>query len=92
MDMGQAVWRPLGPFVVHVRRGDLPVLIRRAELAAHKLYLDTEPAAFFCHYECIRLRAVDDAQRRFRGEVYARLPHVQLHNGVRIEDVRAIFP
>ncbi|KAH7723854.1 Protein GLY-15 a [Aphelenchoides avenae] len=59
--------------------GDLPVMYRRGELMAHKLYLDTEPAAFFCLYERVRLRAFDPRQQRFRGSAYAHLRQVQLH-------------
>ncbi|KAH7711303.1 Protein GLY-15 a [Aphelenchoides avenae] len=70
--------------------GDLPVLYRRGELMAHKLYLNTEPAAFFCLYERVRLRAFDPQQQRFRGSAYAHLPQVQLYNGVRINDVHNV--
>ncbi|KAH7723869.1 Protein GLY-15 a [Aphelenchoides avenae] len=70
----------MGSCVFGVR--DLPVLYRRGELMAHKFYLDTEPAAFFCLYERVRLRAFDPLQQRFRGSAYARLPQVQLHNVV----------
>jgi len=62
--------------------GDLPVLYRRGELMAHKFYLNSEPAAFFCLYERVRLRAFDPRQQRFRGTGYAQLPQVQLHDGV----------
>ncbi|KAH7694032.1 Protein GLY-15 a, partial [Aphelenchoides avenae] len=54
--------------------GDLPVLYRRGELMAHKLYLNEEPAAFFCLYERVRLRTFDPRQQRFRGSAYAHLP------------------
>ncbi|KAH7702606.1 Protein GLY-15 a, partial [Aphelenchoides avenae] len=62
--------------------GDLPAMNHRGELMAHKLYLDTEPAAFFCLYERVRLRAFDPLQQRFRGSAYAHLHQAQLHNGV----------
>ncbi|KAH7723855.1 Protein GLY-15 a [Aphelenchoides avenae] len=70
--------------------GDLPVLYRRGELMAHKLYLNTEPAAFFCLYERVRLRAFDPRQQRFRGSAYAHLLQVQLHNGVPLNDVHNV--
>ncbi|KAH7723888.1 Protein GLY-15 a [Aphelenchoides avenae] len=83
-----ATWAPAGPCngryissscVFGV--GDLPVLYSRGELMAHKLYLDTEPAAFFCLYERVRLRAFNPRQQCFRGSAYAHLPQVQLHDG-----------
>ncbi|KAH7703356.1 Protein GLY-15 a [Aphelenchoides avenae] len=70
--------------------GDLPALYRRGELMAHKIYLKNEPAAFFCLYERVRLRALDSRQQRFRGSAYARLPPVQLHNGVPLNDVHNV--
>ncbi|KAH7719203.1 Protein GLY-15 a [Aphelenchoides avenae] len=70
---------------------DLPRLAQRAEIIAHKLSLDFEPAAFFCLYERVRYRAFDPNQKRFKGEAYAQLPQVQLHKGARIEDVRTDF-
>ncbi|KAH7703358.1 Fukutin [Aphelenchoides avenae] len=78
-----ATWAPAGP--CHGRYassscvfgvGDLPVLYRRGELMAHKLYLDTQPAAFFCLYERVRLRAFDPLQQRFRATAYAHIPQL----------------
>ncbi|KAH7720925.1 Protein GLY-15 a [Aphelenchoides avenae] len=42
--------------------GDLPELITREELFAHKLYIDVQPAAFFCLFERVRLRAIESAE------------------------------
>ncbi|KAH7716664.1 GLY-1 protein, partial [Aphelenchoides avenae] len=54
--------------------GDLPDLLMSPQMVAHKFYLDYQPAAFFCLYERIRLRALDPAQRLFKGTVYSQLP------------------
>ncbi|KAH7720388.1 GLY-1 protein [Aphelenchoides avenae] len=71
--------------------GDLPDLLASSQLVAHKLYLNFEPAAFFCLYENIRLRALDAEQQRFVGAAYARLPQVQLARGVNIINVQTYF-
>lgn len=64
------------------------MLIKRPELVAHKLYLNVQPATFFCLYERIRHRALDPEQRRFEGKAYSQLAQVRLHNGENIDDVR----
>lgn len=47
---------------------DLTELLQRPELVAHKLYLDLEPAAYFCLYRAIRLRTLDkERQQKFQG-------------------------
>ncbi|KAI6232198.1 Beta-1,3-galactosyl-O-glycosyl-glycoprotein beta-1,6-N-acetylglucosaminyltransferase [Aphelenchoides besseyi] len=67
--------------------GDLPILIRRAELIAHKFHMDVEPAAFFCLWKQVRDRAFDPPQKLFRGLTYRSLPHVQLHHGKTIKEL-----
>ncbi|KAI6173667.1 Beta-1,3-galactosyl-O-glycosyl-glycoprotein beta-1,6-N-acetylglucosaminyltransferase 3 [Aphelenchoides besseyi] len=67
--------------------GDLPILIRRAELTAHKFHMDVEPAAFFCLWKQVRDRAFDPQQNLFRGLTYRSLPHVQLHHGKTIKEL-----
>ncbi|KAH7704170.1 GLY-15 protein [Aphelenchoides avenae] len=70
---------------------DLPTLIRRAELVAHKIYMDVQPATFFCLYERIRHRALDPDQRLFEGKAYSKLAQVRLTNGERIENVKWFY-
>uniref|UniRef100_A0AC35GFW5 Uncharacterized protein n=1 Tax=Panagrolaimus sp. PS1159 TaxID=55785 RepID=A0AC35GFW5_9BILA len=72
--------------------GDLPRLLIRPELIAHKLYLERHPAAFFCLYEKIRERALDYAnQKRFNASNYEQLPQVQLSKGKSIDYVKFYF-
>ena len=70
---------------------DLPVLAKRAELVAHKVYFDVQPATFFCLYKRVRERSFDPAQKLFKGEVYGQLPQVQLFKGAKPEDIRTRF-
>ncbi|KAH7708844.1 GLY-15 protein [Aphelenchoides avenae] len=70
---------------------DLPVLVKRAELVAHKVYFDVQPATFFCMYKRVRERSFNSTQKLFKGEVYGQLPQVQLFKGARPEDVRTRF-
>lgn len=61
--------------------GDLPRLVVRPELVAHKFYLKIQPAAFFCLYERVRTRALDKKkQEEFSAAPYAELPLVKYHN------------
>lgn len=70
---------------------DLPDLLSSSQLVAHKLYLDYEPAAFFCLCEKIRMRSLDLDQSKFKGLVYSQLPQVQLSRDVDIGDVKTTF-
>ncbi|KAH7708843.1 GLY-15 protein [Aphelenchoides avenae] len=70
---------------------DLPVLVKRAELVAHKVYFDVQPATFFCLYKRVRERSFDWTQKLFKGEVYGQLPQVQLFKGAKLEDIRTRF-
>lgn len=71
--------------------GDLPTLTERPELIAHKLYTDFEPATFFCLFERVKRRAMDQEQRRFKGARYSQLAQVRFHNGDDINDVRWFY-
>uniref|UniRef100_A0A0N4UD11 PS_pyruv_trans domain-containing protein n=1 Tax=Dracunculus medinensis TaxID=318479 RepID=A0A0N4UD11_DRAME len=53
--------------------GDLPILLRRPELVAHKLYLNLEAASFFCLFKKIRDRALDPIEN-FDDAKYGQLP------------------
>lgn len=72
--------------------GDLPRIIVRPELVAHKLYLSVQPAAYFCLYERVRKRALDTAkQNSFNAEHYGTLPQVQLLKGKNINDLKFFY-
>lgn len=72
--------------------GDLPNLISRPELVAHKFYLDLHPAAFFCLYERVRLRSLDfEHQSNFKADNYRNLPQVQLSQGKKLDQVNFFF-
>ncbi|CAJ0593255.1 unnamed protein product [Cylicocyclus nassatus] len=51
---------------------DLPILVRRHELVAHKLYIDFQPAAFLCLIREIRQRSLHPVQ--FDANIYKNLP------------------
>ncbi|KAE9547459.1 hypothetical protein FO519_009329 [Halicephalobus sp. NKZ332] len=71
---------------------DLPNLITRPELVAHKFYLDLHPAVFFCLYEKVRLRSLDvGSQSIFSADNYRNLPQVQLSQGKKIDEVNFFF-
>jgi hypothetical protein len=71
---------------------DLPRLIARPELVAHKIYFEFQPATFFCLYERIRKRALDFRQQKaFSASNYANLPLVQLKNGKDIDELEFFF-
>lgn len=72
--------------------GDLPNLLVRPELVAHKFYLDVHPTAFFCLYEFIRDRAMDSVnQQAFDASAFAQLPQVQLSKGKSLDEVKFFF-
>uniref|UniRef100_A0A914Z1R7 Glycosyltransferase n=1 Tax=Panagrolaimus superbus TaxID=310955 RepID=A0A914Z1R7_9BILA len=72
--------------------GDLPTLLLRPELVAHKFYLDKHPAAFFCLYKKIRERALDLInQQKFNASTYEQLPQIQLLRGKSIDNVKFFF-
>lgn len=72
--------------------GDLADLMIRPELIAHKFYLDFEPAAYFCVYEMIRLRALDSvSQFAFCGNNFDKLPQVRMAAGAQLKDVKFYF-
>ncbi|KAK0401850.1 hypothetical protein QR680_016010 [Steinernema hermaphroditum] len=70
---------------------DLPMLVRRPELVAHKLYFSVHPAAYFCLYETVRRRALK-ADGNFSVEAYGDLPGPQLMRGVPFELVSITAP
>lgn len=71
---------------------DLPTLILRSELVAHKFYLDFQPAGYFCLYESVRKRALDRKnQVEFSAEPYGALPQVQLTKGKHIDELQFFF-
>uniref|UniRef100_A0A915DRU4 Uncharacterized protein n=1 Tax=Ditylenchus dipsaci TaxID=166011 RepID=A0A915DRU4_9BILA len=62
------------------------------ELIAHKLYLNYEPAAYFCVYYTIRSRAHDyESQTRFQGTVYENLPQVRMLEELNFKMSNSIF-
>ncbi|KAI1706589.1 core-2/I-Branching enzyme domain-containing protein [Ditylenchus destructor] len=72
--------------------GDLANLMIRPEMVAHKLYLDFEPAAYFCLYQAVRRRALDkESQKVFRGDAYSKLPQVRMAMGEPIENLQFYF-
>uniref|UniRef100_A0A915AEC5 Uncharacterized protein n=1 Tax=Parascaris univalens TaxID=6257 RepID=A0A915AEC5_PARUN len=52
---------------------DIPNLLQRAELIAHKLYITYQPAAFFCLYRHVKRRAFSNDEP-FDDEPYGNLP------------------
>ena len=72
--------------------GDLPRLVVRPELVAHKFYLDVHPTSFFCLYENVRLRALNSTdQMSFDATYYSQLPQVQLSQGKPLNEVHFFF-
>ncbi|KAK5977132.1 hypothetical protein GCK32_018078, partial [Trichostrongylus colubriformis] len=65
---------------------DLPEVVKRPELVAHKLYLDTEPAAFICLLKEVRNRSHYPVD--FNASSYAEMPTVELSNGKRITELK----
>ncbi|CAJ0922201.1 unnamed protein product, partial [Mesorhabditis belari] len=64
--------------------GDVPNLLKRPELVAHKLYIDYQPAAFFCLLKEHQRRSMD-AHNKFNASVFSSMPFVELARGVDIE-------
>ncbi|VDD89410.1 unnamed protein product [Enterobius vermicularis] len=67
--------------------GDVPSLLQRPQLVAHKFYLDYEPAAYFCLYQKVRERAQEDIAS-FNEKPYGDLPGPRLTRG---EDISEWF-
>ncbi|VDK48738.1 unnamed protein product [Anisakis simplex] len=65
--------------------GDIPILLRRYELVAHKFYLDYQPAAYFCVYQKVRQRAVSQHIDSFDDRPYANLPGPAMARGVNLD-------
>uniref|UniRef100_A0A914M4D9 Uncharacterized protein n=1 Tax=Meloidogyne incognita TaxID=6306 RepID=A0A914M4D9_MELIC len=71
---------------------DMPNLIRRPELVAHKMYMDFEPAAYFCLWKKVRERALDwREQKKFNAQVYSQLPSVRIARGDPEEQIQYFF-
>uniref|UniRef100_A0A915P9S0 Uncharacterized protein n=1 Tax=Meloidogyne floridensis TaxID=298350 RepID=A0A915P9S0_9BILA len=71
---------------------DMPNLIRRPELVAHKMYMDFEPAAYFCLWKKVRERALDwREQKTFNAQVYSQLPSVRIARGDPEEQIQYFF-
>ncbi|KAI1697268.1 core-2/I-Branching enzyme domain-containing protein [Ditylenchus destructor] len=69
--------------------GDINNLLARPELVAHKFYMDFEPAAYFCVYEAVRQRALNDMlQQRFQGALYSKLPQVRMLEGEPVDQLQ----
>ncbi|KAK6765973.1 hypothetical protein RB195_025717 [Necator americanus] len=64
---------------------DIPTLLNRPELIVHKMYLDTEPAAFMCLLKELRRRSRNPID--FDARSYAEMPTVELSNGKRITEL-----
>ncbi|KAF7627270.1 hypothetical protein Mgra_00009445, partial [Meloidogyne graminicola] len=57
---------------------DIPILIKRPELVQHKMYLDYQPAAYFCLWKTIYERSLDwKKQKEFKATAYSELPTVK---------------
>ncbi|KAK6033442.1 Core-2/I-Branching enzyme [Ostertagia ostertagi] len=65
---------------------DVPEVVKRPELVVHKVYLDTEPAAFICLLKEVRKRAHNPVD--FDARSYAEMPTVELSNGKRITELK----
>ncbi|TKR73873.1 hypothetical protein L596_021126 [Steinernema carpocapsae] len=68
---------------------DVPMLVKRPELIAHKFYFDTQPSAFFCMYKYVRHRTLYP-DVNFTAKAYAQLPGPRLLAGEAIENVEII--
>uniref|UniRef100_A0A7E4UQP4 G_PROTEIN_RECEP_F1_2 domain-containing protein n=1 Tax=Panagrellus redivivus TaxID=6233 RepID=A0A7E4UQP4_PANRE len=72
--------------------GNLPQLITRAELVAHKMYLEIQPATFFCMLRRHWARAVDvEQQSTFRADAYSKLAQVEAAAGVPANKLRFYY-
>ncbi|VDO79721.1 unnamed protein product [Haemonchus placei] len=65
---------------------DMPEVVRRPELVAHKVYLDQQPAAYLCLLKEIRRRSHNPIE--FDATSYAEMPTVELSNGKRITELK----
>ncbi|VDK48462.1 unnamed protein product [Anisakis simplex] len=65
--------------------GDIPILLGRRELVAHKFYLHIQPAAYFCVYQKVRQRAISHDIDSFDDRPYANLPGPALKRGVNLD-------
>ncbi|KAL6732278.1 hypothetical protein Aduo_003053 [Ancylostoma duodenale] len=64
---------------------DLPDLLKQPHLVAHKLYIDFEPAAFFCGLKEIRSRERKPLELDVKP--YKEIPQVELSMGVPFENL-----
>lgn len=60
--------------------GDVPSLVQRPQLVAHKFYHTFEPGAFFCVYKAVRERAIRDIDN-FDDRPYGDLPGPRITRG-----------
>uniref|UniRef100_A0A1I7Z7Q4 DUF2612 domain-containing protein n=1 Tax=Steinernema glaseri TaxID=37863 RepID=A0A1I7Z7Q4_9BILA len=67
---------------------DVPGLLARPELVAHKFSLDFQPAAFFCTYEAVRKRSFHP-NFDFDARNYADLPGPRMLAGKSVTVVRS---
>ncbi|KAK0404915.1 hypothetical protein QR680_017696 [Steinernema hermaphroditum] len=70
---------------------DLPGLLARPELVAHKFYMDYQTATFFCVYEAVRRRTLDP-NREFNAKEYGMLPGPRMMRGEQLEDMDVPSP
>lgn len=67
---------------------DLPNLVKRAELVAHKFYLDFQPATYFCLLKNHWKRALNfKNQQKFNAKSYSEIAQVQLLHGKPYKDI-----
>ncbi|VDM27253.1 unnamed protein product [Toxocara canis] len=64
--------------------GDISSLLQRPQLVAHKFYLSIEPAAFFCVYQKVRQRALQDIDK-FDDTPYGDLPGPRMTRAESVE-------
>ncbi|CAJ0949137.1 unnamed protein product, partial [Mesorhabditis belari] len=64
---------------------DLPNLLNRPELVAHKLYIDYQPAAFFCILKENQRRTLK--RELFNAINYTKIPQVEYERGVSINEL-----
>lgn len=59
---------------------DLPIIAKQHHFVAHKLYIDFEPAAYFCLLKRTRKRALSPTP--FNSSIYAEIPMVEFSRGI----------
>ncbi|KAK6035891.1 hypothetical protein COOONC_26605 [Cooperia oncophora] len=64
---------------------DLPVIMKQSHLVAHKLYIDYQPAAYFCLLKQVRKRALSPIN--FDSAIYAEIPLVELSRGISFQNL-----